>query len=476
MIIVKYSYYYNFKYTVQVCIVNQYQQLGVLIVDLFSLVAQIGSWFLGWPLMLYVVIISLICTIAFRGVQFRYFITAWKVTLFPKRIKKRGDMTPAQAFINTLSASLGNGSIAGIATAIYSGGPGAAFWVVVFGFLLMSVRFAEVYISTLYGARASTSVTLGGPMLYLRHVVGGRFLAYLYAVFCLLFGLTMGNGMQANSIQLSIETTWGVNPYITASVIFAFVLYILFGGAERIIKASGRIVPIKVGVFLISSFIVLIYHYQGLWQALTLITKSAFQPVAIAGGAIGFTVTQAIRYGMARSVFATESGLGTAAILFGFTGSDDPMDSGLMGMVSTFVSTCVCFIVALCIVVSGVWNTGLNSTALTIAAFNTVFGNFGGWIVSFLSISFGIGVLVTYAYISRAAWLFLTNGRFPFVFTILYSVFAFACALLNVETLWSIGDVFNAGLLVINLFGILFLLPRMSKDFAALMHEREGAA
>ena len=118
----------------------------------FSLVAQFGSWMLGWPLMLYVVVISLICTIAFRGVQFRYFITAWKVTLFPKRVKRGGDMTPAQAFINTLSASLGNGSIAGIATAIYSGGPGAAFWVVVFGFLLMSVRFAEVSARFLFPA------------------------------------------------------------------------------------------------------------------------------------------------------------------------------------------------------------------------------------------------------------------------------------------------------------------------------------
>ncbi len=438
-------------------------------------IKQISEWILGWPLMIYVVAASIICTIFFKWIQFRYFFYAWKVILFPRRNEKAqeriGDMTPVQAFVNTLSVSLGNGSIAGMATAIYAGGPGSAFWVLIFGFLLMSVRFAEVYISTLYGARAATSSVLGGPMLYLKDVFCGKFLAYCYALLCLLFGLTIGNAMQANSIQLSIATTWGISPLVTAVFLLFFVLYIVFGGASRIVKASDRIVPVKVGVFFLSAFAILIYHYQSLAHALYLIVTSAFQPTAVAGGIVGFTVTQAIRYGMARSIMATESGLGTAAILFGFTGSDEPMRSGLMGMVGTFVSTCVCFLVALCIVVSGVWNTGLNSTALTIAAYNTVFGNFGGWIVSFLSISFGIGVLVTYAYIARASWLFLTNGRFDIIFSILYCLFSFGGALVNVEVVWSTGDIINAGMLIINLFGILFLLPRISKDVIASMRE-----
>ncbi len=445
--------------------------------DLSSLILSISEWILGWPLMIYVVVISIICTVAFKGIQFRYFLLAWKVTLFPKRVDQKDaakrDMSPTQAFISTLSSNLGNGSIAGMATAIYAGGPGAAFWVVIFGLLLMSVRFAEVYISTLYGARVSTSAVLGGPMLYLKHVVGGKVLSYMYAFFCLLFGLTIGNAMQANSIRLSIATTWGVSPMVTAIAVLIFVLYIVLGGASRIVRVSARIVPIKVGVFFLSSVVLLIFHYGALWDALYLIGTSAFQPLALAGGTAGFTVTQAIRFGMARSIMATESGLGTAAILFGFTGSDDPMQSGLMGMVSTFVSTCVCFIVALCIVASGVWNSGLNSTALTIAAFDTAFGNFGGWIVSFLSISFGIGVMVSYAYIARAAWLFITNGRFPFGFIILYSLAAFGGALVTVDFIWSTGDIVNAGMLIINLFGILFLLPRTSKDVVALMRERK---
>jgi len=433
---------------------------------------MISDHVLGWPLMVYVVGISIIFTIAFKAIQFRYFITAWKIILFPpKHAPKKiaGDMTPVQAFINTLNVSLGNGSIAGMATAIYAGGPGSAFWVVIFGLLLMAVRFAEVYTSTLYGACTSTHTTLGGPMLYLKYVIGGDMLAYCYAVFCFLFGLVAGNAIQANSIRLSIATTWGVPPLVSAIILLIFVLYVVCGGAPRIIKASDRIVPIKVGVFFITSFIVLAFHYATLWQALTLIVTSAFKPVPMAGGILGFTVQQAISYGLFRSIVATESGLGTAAILFGFTGSDKPMNSGLMGMISTFISTGVCFIIALCIVASGVWDTGLNSTALTIAAFNTVFGTFGGWIVSFLSVSFGVGVLVTYAYVVRTAWLFLTNGRFEFMFVFLYSLFCFAGALVTVEVIWDAINIVNAGLLLINLFGLIFLLPRIRKDVIAQM-------
>jgi len=443
-----------------------------MVVDISFYIKMISNWVLGWPLMIYVAGASIIFTIAFKGIQFRYFITAWKTILFPPRHteKASGDMTPAQAFINTLSSNLGNGSIAGMATAIYAGGPGSAFWVVIFGILLMAVRFAEVYTSTLYGTSVTNRSTLGGPMLYLKYVIGGDVLAYCYAFFCFLFGLITGNAMQANSIRLSIETTWGVPPLVSAVLLLLFVLYVVCGGASRIIKASDKIVPVKVGVFFITSLIVLIFHYATLWPALKLIVTSAFKPLAVAGGVIGFTVQQAISYGLFRSIVATESGLGTAAILFGFTGSDKPMDSGLMGMISTFVSTGVCFIVALCIVASGVWDSGLNSTALTIAAFDTVFGAFGGWIVSFLSISFGIGVLVTYAYIVRAAWLFLTNGRFEFLFIFFYSFFCFAGALMTVEIVWDIINIVNGGLLLINLFGLLYLLPRIRKDVLTQVH------
>jgi alanine or glycine:cation symporter, AGCS family len=430
-----------------------------------ALILTISAWVSGLPLLLFVVGVSIICTIAFHWIQFREFAEAWKVTLAPSTSTTAGEMTPFQAFVNTLSASIGNGSIAGVATAVYAGGPGSAFWIVFFGLILMAVRFAEVYASAWYGAhtRDGRSSGLGGPMLYLRDVTGGCYLAPLYAISCVFFGLTVGNAVQTNSIALSMQTAWGISPLLVASVLLFFVAYILLGGAARIIAASDTIVPVKVTVFFVSACIILVYHYAALPGAFALIIKSAFSSSAFAGGVFGFSVLSAIQYGMQRSVMATESGLGTIAILFGFTGNADPVRSALMGMIGTFVSTIVCFLVALCIIVSGVWHNGLTSTQLTISAFNTVFGIYGGWIVSFLSVSFGVGVLVAYAYITRAAFLYLTNGRWDNLFVILYCAAAFFGSITTATTIFAAADIPQALLLFINLFGLLCLLPRLRK-------------
>ena len=437
--------------------------------NLVDLVKLVSSYAVGWPLLIYVIAISIIYTVALRGIQFRYFFTALKSAVSPtkKDSVQVSEVTPFQAFINTINSNLGNGSIAGMANAIFLGGPGAALWVVVFGFILMSVRFAEVYISTIYGIKATEKTTLGGPMLYLKEVPGREYLPYLYAFFCISFGLSGGNAIQANSIAVSLQATWGIAPLVSAVALLAFVIYTLFGGAQRIVKISVSIVPLKVIIFLLSTFAVLIFHYQSLFSALCLIVKSSFGLHAFGAGVVGFSLQQIIAAGMSRSIFATESGLGSAAILFGSTGNDDAVQNGFMGMISTFISTCVSFIVALCIIVSGVWSSGLDSTALTIAAFDTVFGMYGGWIVSFLAVSFGFGVLVSYAYIARAVWMFLTNNRFSTGFVIVYSLCTFGGAVANIELVWNLCSIAIAGTLFVNLYGLLMLLPKIRTELLA---------
>lgn len=438
------------------------------------LIETIASWTGGWPLIFYVLAVGVICTISLAFIQFRYFFAAWKYILFPPKpetvpvsMTEKEGMTPLQAFINTLSANLGNGSIAGMATAIYSGGPGAAFWVLIIGFLLMSVRFAEVYLSTYFGSLFPGRVGLGGPMLYLRDVAGGKVLSYCYAILCLFLGLLMGNAIQTNSIRISVAKTWGVSPYVTAAIVFIFVWYVVSGGAARIVRLSARIVPFKVVLFFGSTFVVLGYHYQHLGAALSLIFNSAFHPMAVAGGALGFSVQQAMRFGITRSIFATESGLGTAAILYGSTGSTQAFSVSVMSMLSTFISTMGCFIISLCIIASGMWDSGLNSTALTIAVYQTVFGAFGGWMVTFLSVSFGIGVMVVFAYISRETWLFLLGNNWNKLFGACYCLVAVIGVLTDVQMLWAMSDILIAFMLAINLFGILWLLPVIKKGVAA---------
>lgn len=433
----------------------------------------VSDYVVGWPLMIYVILVSLGYTIALRGIQFRCFFVALRELFSPSQSEgEKNVVTPFQAFLTTLNANLGNGSIAGIATAVYAGGPGAALWIVIFGFILMAIRFTEVYVSTHYGMRAKVGSVLGGPMLYLKDAPGGKYLSYIYAVLCLIYTMVIGSSVQSNSIGLSLLTTWNVPVTITATILFFFMLYALLGGADRIMKLSASIIPIKVIVFVVSATVVLIYHYKALPSALWLIVMSGFGYQAFVGGILGFTVQHAIRQGMLGSVMATESGLGTAAILFGFTGSRDPMRSGFMGMMSTFISAIVCFVVALCIVVSGVWNTGANSTALTIASFNTVFGTCGGWIVSFLSISFGLGVLIASAYVARASWLFLTNNKFISLFIASCSICTFCGALVDADVVWSFGSIILAIMLAINLFGLLCLLPQIRANVLHDLRER----
>lgn len=431
-----------------------------------NLLIQGIDFIMAWPLMIYVVVISCIATVAFGFVQFRSFIPGLK-SMFASDAEassSNADMSPFQAFINTLSVSLGNGSVAGMGVAVYTGGPGAVFWVLVFGILVMSVRFAEVYLSTLYGSRYKGKGALGGPMLYFKDVIFGKYFSYVYAILCVFFGLSLGNGTQANSIRLGLEKSLGLPPLVSAVIILFFVAYVVFGGAARIIKVSDKIVPVKVLLFFVSTFIVLVYHAAAIPLALHTIFIGAFNPAALAGGALGFGIQYAIQYGMNIAIMASESGLGTVAILFGATGSRDPFKTATMGMLTTFLSSIVCFILGLCIVASGAWNSGLSSNALTIASFETVFGISGAFIVTFLSVTFGVGVLVSYAYITRCAYLYVTGGRYPFVFALIYCAAAFISALMQVSVVWKIGAIANGCLLYINLFGILYLLPTISAE------------
>ncbi len=430
---------------------------------------------MGWPLIVVAVGVSVLCTVVLGFVQIRSFGAAWRYFFSPGEHEKTAGstMTPAQALINALNSNLGNGTIAGVAVSLAAGGPGAAFWLLVMGFMLMAVRFAEVFLSVYFGARAPAGTKVGGPMIYLAHVAGKSFLPYAYALLCFCYGLVVANGMQVNSIGVCVDATWGISPYIVAFVLFAFVVYVMVGGAERILSASEKIVPLKVGLFVIASLIVLVYHWRAIVPSLSLMATSAFSPLAITGGLIGFTVQQAMREGILRVVMATEAGLGTAAIIFGATKSANPVKDAIMSMLSTFITTVIAFTMALCIVASGAWNSGLTSTALTMASFQTVFGSFGGLIVMFLAVTFGLGAVVAYAFVARQMWIFLTGGAFLSVFAALYCAVTFLGCIVPVSLVWAVADTLNGIVLAINLYGIVSLLPTIARGLAEYRARRE---
>lgn len=435
-------------------------------INLNQLAIGINDWIWGWPLLIVFLSTGILATLMLNFVQFRYFVRSFKMVLFPTKSETEkpldAQMTSFQAFINALGTSTGNGSIAGIGTAIFAGGPGAAFWILVAGVFAMVLRFSEVFLATYVIGKRTFGTAKGGPMVYLNMVPGGSFLPYVYCVFLYLYGLTSGNAMQANSIGLGLHraTSGAIEPWMVAIGLVLFTVYVLTGGAQRILKISDKLVPIKVGIFLISSVIVLIYHATAIPAALGLIWKGAFCPASLGGAALGITVQQAIRSGVTRSLNAHEAGLGVAGVFFGASGSKHPVNDSVMAMLGAFISSYfVCFMVALCIIVSGVWDNGLSSAALTISAFNTVFGSFGGWVVTFCAASFGLGVLVSFAFVTHECWNFLTGDRWGKLSYLIYIIVVGLGTLAKVDLIWNMNDIVNGLMLLINLYGIVWLLP-----------------
>ncbi len=424
------------------------------------------------PFLGYIVAVGCILTLALGFVQFRSFFQSWKLVLGgdKKAQVNKGDMSPFQAFMNALSVSIGNGALAGVATAVYMGGPGTAFWMFIIGLLGMVLRFAEVFLGvsfSMFYARTA-GVHLGGPFLYIKQLPLGKYLAYTYAVACLLYGLMSGNAMQCNSIATALYQAAHIPLYATAIGLGLFVLYVLLGGAKRIVKISEFIVPFKVGLFFSSMVIVLIYYYASLGDALALIMQGAFEPQAVAGSIIGLSVQRVFAVATSRTINASESGLGTAAIFYGNTGSTQPLNDGITSMLSTFISNnLVSCMVALTMVASGVWNSGLDGAAMVVEAYKTVFGVCGGYIVSALAISFGLGVFVAYGYITRQCWLYVTGGKFEQFFVLVFTSVSVIGCLMSIQAVWALVDIGVAACLIINLTALLYLIPYMRSHISA---------
>ena len=437
--------------------------------------AALNIW--SFPLLIGIFGICVFMTLQLRFVQFRYFLNSIGMVFAPESdvnsAKKAGELTAFQAFINTLGANIGNGSLGGIPVAICVGGPGAIFWLLVMSTFAVALRYAEVYLGMAFIGKYRFGSAKGGPMLYLSLLPGGMILSYSFAIFCLLYALFAGNVVQCNTVGLALSRTWGIDPYMTAFFVLAFIGYILIGGSQRIVKYLDMLVPFKVALFIGSCLVVLTYHYQAIPHAFYLIFEGAFYPQAFIGGTFVYALQKTIGTGFQRGLLIHEAGLGTAAIAFGSTTGEHAVKDSILSMLSVYINThIVCLMIALSILSSGVWGSGETSSALVISSYETVFGWFGGWIISFLTINFGISVLVSYAYLGRVCWSFLTGGKLMFIFPVAYAAAAFFGTYMNVDLVWSIADLVNAGLFIVNMLGIIWFVAVIRKGLKEYESQR----
>src|SRR3954469_12899574 len=320
---------------------------------------------------------GLFLTIRLRFVQVRRFADACRAAFSGSASGAEGALTPFQAFMTALAASIGTGNIAGVATAIVSGGPGALFWIWVYGFLAMAIKFAEATLGLRFREVRGTTV-LSGPMYYLRDGLKSPFLAWLFALVAAVAALTTTPFTQPNSIALVINSVFGIPKVVVGIIVAARPWRVIIGGIKSIGRAAERLSPLKVGLYLAGGLIVILFNARRIPGVFVAIVTQAFSTRAAAGGTLG--VFLAMRYGIARGIYANEAGYGTAAVAYGTAQSSQPVQQGLNAVVEAFAG---CFvnstISAMTILLTGVWNSGVTSSAAVAAVFNSVIPAIGGW-------------------------------------------------------------------------------------------------
>ncbi len=428
--------------------------------DISQILAQADAQIWSMPFLIFFFGSCVVMTLQLKFVQFRYFAESIRLVFKPQSgsgSASAGQLSPFQAFMNTLGGNIGNGSLSGIPVAIVAGGPGAIVWLLIMSTFAISLRFSEVFLATHFSDKSTPQKS--GPMYYISLLPAGAVLASLFSFAGFAFMILGGNMIQCNAVGGALARSWNIDIRITAAIIFVLVGYVAFGGADRIVKFLDKLVPVKVFGFLISSIIVLGYHWNAIPAALYLMISSAMHPEAIMGGTFAFAIQEVIKWGFLIGANAGESGLGTAAIAFGTGKGQDPVKNGIMSMLSVMINThVVCFLVALTVVVSGVWNNGETSIVLLVSAYETVFGSMAGWIVSSLVAIFATSAVVAVAFIAKSCWDALLPKNLSFVFPFFYTVCAFGGTVMNIKKLIGACGIAAAVLFVVNVCALFWFV------------------
>jgi AGCS family alanine or glycine:cation symporter len=400
---------------------------------------------------------GLFLTIRLRFVQIVRFPEALRTMVPAASAGARGALSPFQAFMTALGASIGTGNIAGVATAVVTGGPGAVFWIWCYGFFATAIKFTEAVLGIRFRVLSGDHLS-AGPMHYLRDGLRAPWLGWLYALVAGVAALTTTPFTQPNSIAVVWQSEFHVPTWASGVLIAILTCLVVIGGIKSIGRAAERLAPLKVFLYLAGGLIVILTHLGELPQVLSLIFHEAFSTRAAVGTAAGMGMMVAMRYGLARGVYANEAGYGTAAVVYGTARSRDPLQQGLNAVMEVFIISFVTSsISALTILVSGVWRSGLTSTAVVAAAFDTSIPVVGGWIVAFCAFLFGYTTLIGWAYYGEQFLEYVFGPRVTMPYRWTYCLLTVFGAVGKVDTVWAWGDLMNGLQIFPNLVGVIGL-------------------
>ena len=425
------------------------------------------------PLVYVLLGVAIFLTVRLRFVQVRQFPRAFR-TMFPRQSSGTGGvLTPFQTFATALAATIGMGNIAGVATAVVSGGPGAVFWIWCYGFFATATKFTEAVLGISFRVTVAGRFA-AGPPYYLRDGLKLGWLAWVYALIAGVAALTTTPFTQPNSIALVAQSQLGVPTWVSGVVVAVLTWLVVIGGIKSIGRAVAKLSPLKVLLYLAGGLIVIVAHISAVPEVFATIFREAFSFKAAAGGSAGVGIMVAMRYGLARGVYANEAGYGTAAVAFATAKTDQPAVQGLNAVIEVFiVSFITSSISALTILLTGVWNKGLTSTAVVAQAFDTTIPG-GGYIVTFCAFLFGYTALIGWAYYGEQFLEYVFGKRITVPYRWVYCGLIVFGATAKVETVWAWGDLMNGLQVFPNIVGIIGLSGLAAKLAADLPKRGEA--
>jgi AGCS family alanine or glycine:cation symporter len=409
----------------------------------------------GPPTLLLIVGTGLLLTIRLGFYQFSSLPYALKLAFSKNQDKNsEGDISHFQSLMTALAATIGTGNIAGVATAVVLGGPGAIFWMWVTALVGMATKYAEAILAVKYRTVGGNGQMAGGPMYYIEKGLGWKWLAVLFALFGSIAAFGIGSSVQSNSVAAAVENSFGINPWITGMILTIFTALVILGGIKSIGKVTSLFVPVMAIFYVVGGLAIILMNLDLLPAALGKIFSDAFTGQAVAGGAIGAV----IRYGVARGVFSNEAGMGSAPIAAAAAKTDHPGRQALISMTGTFLDTIiVCSITGITLVMGGMYlDTDLTGAALTTETFDSLLPG-GGWIVTIGIILFAYSTVLGWAYYGEKCFEYLFGNKSIMIYRIVYVATVLVGAGMNLGLVWTIADIFNALMAIPNLVGLLFL-------------------
>ncbi|KPK20464.1 MAG: sodium:alanine symporter [Betaproteobacteria bacterium SG8_41] len=377
-----------------------------------------------------------------------------------------GEISPFQALMTALSATIGNGNIAGVATAVFLGGPGALFWMWCTALVGMATKYCEAVCAVRYREVDELGNHVGGPMYYIKNGLSKKWywLAPTFAIFGAIAGFGIGNTVQSNSVADVMHATFSVPHWVTGVVIMVLVGLVIIGGIKRIAHVAEYLVPFMAISYLVVGLIIIAVNIDGIPGAFALIIKHAFTPAAAEGGFAGAAVWMALRFGVARGIFSNEAGLGSAPIAHAAATTKDPVRQGTIAMLGTFIDTIiVCSVTGFAIILTGAWTLGKTGAALTSAAFESAVPGAGAIIVALASAIFAFTTLLGWSFYGEKCVEFLFGVKSITPFRIAWVVVIPIGAVANLGIIWLVADTLNALMAIPNLIALLLLSPVIFK-------------